>query len=99
MPRNEPTGRLQMLPYPSFTFAAPIVLSPGQVMAGLKISRAKLYELINAGELESYTDGRMRRITVASVESYVKRRLEAEKTAPRRRYGQARAKTSGQSRA
>jgi len=68
---------------------APIVASPNQAMKALLISRAKLYELINNGELESYTEGRSRRITVASIEAYVKCRIEAEKIAPKRRYGSA----------
>lgn len=79
-----------MSPSQAISLAAPLVASPEQTIAALKISRAKLYELINAGELQSYTEGRSRRITVASIEGYMQRRLEAEKTAPRRRYGKAR---------
>jgi excisionase family DNA binding protein len=47
-------------------------------MKALLVSRATLYSLINGGELESYTEGRSRRITVESINAYVKRRLAAE---------------------
>jgi excisionase family DNA binding protein len=57
---------------------APLVASPNQTMKALLVSRATLYTLLNAGELESYTEGRARRISVESITSYVKRRLEAE---------------------
>jgi excisionase family DNA binding protein len=56
----------------------PLVASPNQAMKALLVSRATLYTLLNAGELESYTEGRSRRITVESIASYVKRRLAAE---------------------
>jgi excisionase family DNA binding protein len=52
-------------------------------MKALMVSRATLYALINAGDLESYTQGRSRRITVESINAYVKRRLAEE--AKRRR--------------
>jgi excisionase family DNA binding protein len=47
-------------------------------MKALMVSRATLYGLINAGELESYTEGRSRRITVESINAYVRRRLAEE---------------------
>lgn len=56
----------------------PLVASPNQAMKALLVSRATLYTLLNAGELESYTEGRSRRITVESITSYVQRRLAAE---------------------
>lgn len=57
---------------------APLVASPNQTMKVLLVSRSTLYSLINAGELESYTEGRSRRITVKSISAYVERRLAAE---------------------
>lgn len=57
---------------------APLVASPNQAMKRLQISRSTLYELLNEGELQSYTQGRSRRITVHSINSYVERRLAAE---------------------
>jgi len=59
---------------------APLVASPNQTMKALLVSRSTLYTLLNAGELESYTEGRSRRITVESINAYVKRRLAAEAT-------------------
>jgi excisionase family DNA binding protein len=56
----------------------PLVASPNQTMRKLLVSRSTLYELLNSGELESYTEGRSRRITVRSINSYVERRLAAE---------------------
>lgn len=56
----------------------PLVASPNQAMKALLVSRSTLYSLINAGELESYTEGRSRRITVKSIGNYVERRLAAE---------------------
>jgi excisionase family DNA binding protein len=41
-------------------------------------SRDTLYKLIAAGELESYTVGRRRIVTVRSIRSYHARRLAAE---------------------
>lgn len=73
-----------MSPSQAIAIDAPLVASPNQAMKALLVSRATLYELINAGELESYTEGRSRRITISSIESYVKRRLDAE--ADRRRH-------------
>ena len=57
---------------------SPLVASPNQVMRAIQVSRKKLYELINTGELESYTEGKSRRITVKSINEYIDRRLAAE---------------------
>jgi excisionase family DNA binding protein len=62
----------------SIALEAPLVASPNQAMRAIQVSRKKLYELINAGELESYTEGKSRRITVKSINEYVERRLAAE---------------------
>lgn len=56
----------------------PIVASPNQAMIALGISRAKLYEHINSGELESYVDGGSRKIMWDSIRSFISRRLAAE---------------------
>jgi hypothetical protein len=39
------------------------------------IGTERLWELINSGELESYLDGRARRITVASIKAHIASRL------------------------
>ena len=62
----------------SIALEAPLVASPNQAMRAIQVSRKKLYELINAGELESYTEGKSRRITVKSINEYIDRRLAAE---------------------
>jgi excisionase family DNA binding protein len=62
----------------SIALEAPLVASPNQAMRAIQVSRKKLYELINAGELESYTEGKSRRITVKSINEYIERRLAAE---------------------
>ena len=60
----------------SIALEAPLVASPNQAMRAIQVSRKKLYELINLGELESYTEGKSRRITVKSINEYIERRLE-----------------------
>ena len=62
----------------SIALEAPLVASPNQAMRAIQVSRKKLYEPTNAGELESYTEGKSRRITVKSINEYIERRLAAE---------------------
>ena len=62
----------------SITAEVSLVASPNQAMRAIQVSRKKLYELINAGELASYTEGKSRRITVKSINEYIERRLAAE---------------------
>ncbi len=69
----------------------PIVASPNQAMKRLQISRSTLYALLNAGHLESYTQGRSRRITIRSINSYVETRLADE---AQRRGGAAKGATT-----
>ena len=57
----------------------PILHSPNQAMFALGVGRAKLYELLNNGELESFLEGRSRKITAQSIREYVRRRIEAER--------------------
>ena len=40
-----------------------------------------LYQLINAGELETYREGKARKITIRSLEALIERRLAAAKAA------------------
>jgi excisionase family DNA binding protein len=62
----------------SIALVVPLVASPNQTMRTIQVSRKKLYELIKTGELESYTEGKSRRITVKSINDYIERRLAAE---------------------
>lgn len=55
-----------------------LVATVNETMAALKVGRAKLYELLAAGELESYLQGSSRRITWRSIASYLERRLKEE---------------------
>jgi excisionase family DNA binding protein len=53
----------------------PIGLPPKQAWKKLGCSNAKGYELLAAGEIDSYTIGRARRITLESIGRYVARHL------------------------
>lgn len=55
-----------------------LVATPNQTMAYIGIGRATLYQLINDNELESYCEGKSRKILWPSIHAYVRRRLEAE---------------------
>jgi excisionase family DNA binding protein len=47
------------------------------------VGMTRLYQLINAGEIESYRDGKARKIVVASLKAYVDRQIAAEAVKPR----------------
>jgi len=53
----------------------PLAVPPREASRLLSVGMSRLYELMRAGELESYEDGRTRRITMASITAYVARRL------------------------
>jgi len=55
----------------------PLVVKPKVSWRLLGCGNTRGYELIAAGELESYKDGRSRKITVASIRRYIERRLAA----------------------
>ncbi len=55
----------------------PLVVKPKVAWRMLGCGNTRGYELLAAGELESYLDGRSRRITVASIKAYIERRLAA----------------------
>lgn len=60
---------------------SPLVVSPKKAMIMLDCGRNRLYDLINAGELESFLDGKSRKITVQSIEARVKRLVNEQKDA------------------
>ena len=74
--------------------AVPLVVKPKVAWQMLACSNTHGYELLAAGELESFRDGRSRKITVESIHRLIARRLAAERevTAPqtRRRRGRPR---------
>ena len=68
----------------------PLVVKPKIAWKMLACSNTRGYELLNAGELESFLDGRSRKITVESIRRYIARRLApvvspTKDTEPRRR--------------
>jgi excisionase family DNA binding protein len=67
----------------------PLAVSPRQACRLLGVGNTRLYELINAGELDSYLDGRMRRITMDSIRARLARLLaraaDTKIEGPRRR--------------
>jgi len=56
---------------------AALVVSPKRAQAILDIGHTRLYQLIAGRELESYNEGRSRKITVRSLEAYIERQLGA----------------------
>jgi excisionase family DNA binding protein len=69
---------------------APLVVKPAEAQSLLRCSRPFLYGLINAGHLQSFKDGRSRKISVASIHRYVEEKLKGEppkKAALRRQRG------------
>jgi excisionase family DNA binding protein len=60
---------------------AALLVSPAGAMTMLSCGRTRLYELLDRGELQSFLDGRARRITVASIHAYIARKLEASRRA------------------
>jgi hypothetical protein len=55
----------------------PLVVKPKDARRMLNCGHTRLYELLGAGQLESFLDGRSRKITVESIRRYISRRLEA----------------------
>ena len=53
----------------------PLAVPPKEAGGLLSVRLSRLYELLRAGELQSYEDGYSRRITMASIYGYVERRL------------------------
>jgi excisionase family DNA binding protein len=60
---------------PSVTDARALVVSVNGAAAMLGSSRDRVYQLIRSRELDSYLDGTARRVTVASVQRYVDRKI------------------------
>src|SRR5262249_14037201 len=60
---------------------AALVVKPKVAWKMLACSNTRGYELLSAGELESFLDGRSRKILVASIHRFIARRLAAERQA------------------
>lgn len=54
---------------------SPLAVTPRQAFESLGVGTTTGYKLINTGELEAFKIGRATRITMASIEGYVARRL------------------------
>jgi hypothetical protein len=52
-----------------------LVVSPRRARRILDVGNTRLYELLNEKKLDSYLDGRSRKISVASIRRYVAERL------------------------
>lgn len=59
----------------------PLVVRPEKAAKLLDCSRVYLYQLINAGELETYRDGVARKITMRSIHARIERKLKEHKAA------------------
>jgi hypothetical protein len=77
---------------------SPLLVSPREAWRLLSCGNTHGYELLAAGELQSFLDGRRRKITVDSIRAYIRRRLaeaggstaSAPATYPHRRRGRPR---------
>jgi excisionase family DNA binding protein len=56
-----------------------LAVTPRTAKRMLGCGTTRLYDLLNSGELQSYRDGKSRRIVVASLRDFVDRRIAAEK--------------------
>ena len=53
----------------------PLAVPPRQAGHLLSLSLSKIYGLMRTGELDSYSHGRTRRVTTASIHAYIARQL------------------------
>ena len=73
----------------------PLVVKPKIAWKMLQCGNTRGYELLAAGELESFLDGRSRKITVASIRQYIERQLQSSgNTQQQRRVRQAASHTA-----
>jgi hypothetical protein len=72
------TGRA---PFNKSNEIAPLVVSPRQAMQLLNCGKTRLFELLAAGELESYLDGKSRKIVFDSITARHRRKLQENKAA------------------
>jgi excisionase family DNA binding protein len=76
----------------------PLAVSPRRACQLLDVGNTRLYQLISDGELDTYLDGRSRKITVASIHRRIARLLatagataaDTEAALPRRGRGRPR---------
>ena len=63
-----------------------LLVKPKEACRLLACGNTRLYELIAAGELEAFLDGRSRKITTSSIHQYIEQRL-ANETEPHQSSG------------
>jgi hypothetical protein len=57
-----------------------LIVSPRRARHLLDMGNTRLYELLAAGELDSFLDGRSRKITIESIHRYISRQLTASRS-------------------
>jgi excisionase family DNA binding protein len=62
---------------PNATALEPLVVTPREACKLLRIGNTRLYRLLGTKAIDSYNDGRARRIPLSSIRNYVARRIEA----------------------
>ena len=55
--------------------AEPLLVKPTDAGRLVGCGRTRIYELIKTGKIDSFNDGRSRKITVESIHRYIRRRL------------------------
>ena len=53
----------------------PVLLTPEEAADALRVGRCTVYDLMRTGQLDSIKIGKLRRIPVDSVHTYLKRKL------------------------
>lgn len=61
-------------------FSKPLAVPPRLACQLLSVGLTRLYELLNAGELDSFHIGRARRITTASIRGFIARQIVASRS-------------------
>jgi aspartate-semialdehyde dehydrogenase len=61
----------------------PLAVSPKKAGALIDVGTTRLYHLIGTGEVESFRDGKSRKIIFASLKAYIARQIAAEAAKPR----------------
>jgi hypothetical protein len=67
---------MNSIPSTAHSELGPLLVRPKCARRMLNCGQTRLYELIAAGELDSFLDGRSRKITVESIYRYVRRGLQ-----------------------
>lgn len=67
-----------------------LVVSPKRARYLLDVGNTRLYELLAASELDSFLDGRSRKITVESIRRYISRRLSTDQSSVPRSHSRPR---------